>query len=357
MPAKKFDGKLSGQYSWPFSFLFKDIQVLGQKDQEGRQSSPPQSFFERGIQGSVQYELVLRMTHGILRSDSKLQVNIVYVPDAVPDPCSDLRQLAYIENSQLYGPEADPEGWYTLPAASIRGRLFTERNVKLRCSLSLANPQSYTRGTVIPCHLSIESADVQALDILTNPECIAVRLVRRVQYYDDGGKSLISSSSQQRPAFATPATGNTDGNGMHVNAVEVERAVWWVNPDAVQSHNEAANANVKQINGEIHLDKELQPSCGFPLFKVSYYVQLLPFESPVFRPSSSSLNSDANSSPNNCKEGAASHVLLSHPITIATLHGTGPIPISFTKPKSRKERENLKDYSSSTVPVMCFRRL
>jgi hypothetical protein len=31
----------------------------------------PQSFSERNTRGSVQYELVLRVTHGILRPDSK----------------------------------------------------------------------------------------------------------------------------------------------------------------------------------------------------------------------------------------------------------------------------------------------
>jgi hypothetical protein len=31
----------------------------------------PQSFWERDTRGSVQYELVLRVTHGILRPDSK----------------------------------------------------------------------------------------------------------------------------------------------------------------------------------------------------------------------------------------------------------------------------------------------
>jgi len=37
-----------------------------------QQSCPiPQTFLERDTKGSVQYELVLRLTHGILRSDSK----------------------------------------------------------------------------------------------------------------------------------------------------------------------------------------------------------------------------------------------------------------------------------------------
>lgn len=64
---KKFEGKLTGNYSWPFSFPFP--QEVHLKD--GQTSPAPQSFAEKAVRGSVQYELVVRMSHGILRSDSK----------------------------------------------------------------------------------------------------------------------------------------------------------------------------------------------------------------------------------------------------------------------------------------------
>lgn len=65
---KKFDGKLAGSYSWPFSFPFPQEAPAGGA---GSASPTPQSFAEKHVRGSVQYELVLRMSHGILRSDSK----------------------------------------------------------------------------------------------------------------------------------------------------------------------------------------------------------------------------------------------------------------------------------------------
>ena len=65
---KKFDGKLAGSYSWPFSFPFPQEVPTGGA---GAASPTPQSFTEKHVRGSVQYELVLRMSHGILRSDSK----------------------------------------------------------------------------------------------------------------------------------------------------------------------------------------------------------------------------------------------------------------------------------------------
>ena len=67
---KKFDGKLSGNYTWPFSFPFpKEVAMAIQGEQQ--MYPTPQTFLERDKNGSVQYELVLRLTHGILRSDSK----------------------------------------------------------------------------------------------------------------------------------------------------------------------------------------------------------------------------------------------------------------------------------------------
>ncbi|PPQ66742.1 hypothetical protein CVT26_009543 [Gymnopilus dilepis] len=324
--AKKFDGKLSGQYSWPFCFPFpKSLPAQGH---EGG-LPVPQSFFERGVQASVQYDLVLRMTHGLLRSDSKMQVNIAYVPDIAPGPSSILRNYAYSERSPLPGPEIDPEGWLALPTTVIRGRLFSDRMIKLRSS------QSFTRGTIIPCHLSVECTDEQALDLLANPKSLAVRLLRRVEYCDDGTKNSISSSR---------GVGNADVNKLQTHTSEVERAVWL----PTRSTN---SSPVRQFNGEIHLNKELQPSCLSPLFKVSYYVELLPFECSVFKPSSSTF--DDSSIPFR-KEGA-SRALLSRQVTIATLHGEGPRPVPFTKPKHRKERKTTsRDFSSSIVPVALF---
>ncbi|KAF4619752.1 hypothetical protein D9613_004949 [Agrocybe pediades] len=329
---KKFEGKLSGQYSWPFSFPFPSSVVIpGQADAV----QIPQTFLERNVKGSVQYELVLRITHGMLRSDSKLQVDVSYVPDITPSPSSILRQLSYGENLAIPGPEVDPAGWSVLPPVTMRGKLFGERNVKFQCTLSLANPKSYTRGTFIPCHLSVYSSDTEALELVATPKHIAVHLVRRVQYYQD-------------PNARTGNNGNGAASSPVESQVEVERAVWWTSQDVTET-TLAAEATSRQFSGEIHLDKDLQASSVFPLFKISYDVELLPFRSSVFQPSRMKATSSDEENGKSTRRGYSnsdirneldvhSRPLLSHPVTIATLHGEGPTPIPFTKPKPRKDR-------------------
>lgn len=320
---KKFDGKLSGNYNWPFSFPFPKEVAVGIQGQQSMYPTP-QTFLEYDKSGSVHYELTLRLTHGILRSDSKLHANVVYVPDITPAPSSLLRHVAYVQNLIAPRPEVDPSGWHTLSPATVKGRLSAERKVKLQCTLSLANPQSYTRGTVIPCHIAIQSNDVQALDLVAKPKAIAVRLTRCVQHPKDPGQSGMPSTSF---------------NGAIVeDKTEVERAVWWFNPEA-----EDQGVQVRHLEGEIHLEKELQPSCSFPLFKVSYTVELLPFEASVFRPAGSTITLN--------KDNDVSQIpLVSLPVIIATLRGEGPTPVTFTKPKPRSSRKQAdsRTYKAST---------
>lgn len=102
---------------------------------------------------------------------------------------------------------------------------------------------------MIPCHIAIQSKDLQALDLLAKPKAIVVRLTRCVQHPNDAGQSMSSASLNV---------------AMAEDKKEVERAVWWINPEA-----EDLDAQVRHLEGEIHLEKELQPSCSFSLFKVS----------------------------------------------------------------------------------------
>jgi hypothetical protein len=74
---KKFEGKLSGQYSWPFLLTFpKEVTIRGQHQYLSKTYSTPRSFLESEKNVSVQYDLVLRITHGMLRADSKFVFNI-----------------------------------------------------------------------------------------------------------------------------------------------------------------------------------------------------------------------------------------------------------------------------------------
>ncbi len=45
------------------------------------------------------------------------------------------RQLAYLENTPLPGPDADPDGWHCLDSLPIRGSVFSTREVDARCTV------------------------------------------------------------------------------------------------------------------------------------------------------------------------------------------------------------------------------
>jgi len=111
---------------------------------------------------------------------------------------------------------------------------------------------------VIPCHISIRSNDAQALDLLANPKAIAVRLTRRVQYPEVAGQAMTPSSPGGKQRSDSLNVAMVDDKG------EVERAVWWFNPEAEDPHEQ-----MRYLEGEIHLEQDLQPSCEFSLFKVS----------------------------------------------------------------------------------------
>ena len=113
---------------------------------------------------------------------------------------------------------------------------------------------------MIPCHISIHSNIVQALDLLANPKALVVRLMRCVQHPEDASQWMPSASpkgKQRSDSFNGPVS---------EDRIEVERAVWWFNPEAEGETEHGLH--VRCLEGEIHLEKELQPSCNFSLFKV-----------------------------------------------------------------------------------------
>ncbi|KAF9478394.1 hypothetical protein BDN70DRAFT_808896 [Pholiota conissans] len=308
---KKFDGKFSGAYSWPFSFSFPQ-QATSVAIPEADCNIIPQSFTEKEIKASVQYELVLRMTHGLLRSDSKLHAPVVYMPAITPprQPTSSLRDIAYRAGVGMPSPDVDPIGWMVVGKKTMQGRIFKERSVKLQCTLSLANPQSYMRGTVIPCHLAIESSDAQALDVLVTPQTLRLRLVRRARYYD---QCAAANSSAAASAVIEDVT-------------EIERAVWWVNAhaDDQATSRDANGVTRRALEGEIHLEKELQPSSSFAR--------------PTNSSSSPSSSKFPQPGPKTTDATASSLILISHPVTITSLPGEGPTPVSHTAPTPRQAK-------------------
>ncbi|KIJ93574.1 hypothetical protein K443DRAFT_645352 [Laccaria amethystina LaAM-08-1] len=295
---QKFEGKLSGTYSWPFTVPFpKEVAIAGHDEV----FPIPQTFFERGVDANVQYELILRVAHGVLRRDSKLQAGIVYIPDITAEPASSLRQRAYLEGNLVPSPADDPLGWVAKPQVLITGSLNCNF-VGLECTLFIAHPQCFTPGTVIPCYIRIYTENSVALELLATSDSINVKLVRRVKYYQNPEQA----ASHYR---ARAASKQLKESGAFEAVQETARAVWWSPPSLLPEQG-----CTREMAGEIHLAKDLQPSCSFFPFNVLYAVELHPFDLSSFR-----VNSKQRSK-----------ALVSHSVGIATLHSEGPVPVPFT---------------------------
>jgi hypothetical protein len=54
-----------------------------------------------------------------------------YLPITRADTPSRLRQLSYMDNSPVVGPEGDPEGWTVHAPIKVTGTLFGTRQVEV----------------------------------------------------------------------------------------------------------------------------------------------------------------------------------------------------------------------------------
>jgi len=295
----KFNGKLFGTYLWPFSFqLPVEVYVPRLKGLPPQSFRLPQTFRERHTRPSVQYELDLCITRGKLRSNSHLKTALVYVSCTKPDPPTMLRQLAYQENSPLLGPEADPEGWKSMPF-QVRGTIFNARTVQANCILSLATPLCYSKGTAIPCIISIETPDSQAMDLLSSPRAIDVRLRRCVTYRENAGivKKMGSGSSEIIEDITT--------------------AVWWPSQDG-----HTTKPGQRRLNGEMQLSNALKPTSAIAHFAIEYLVVVMPFQPTAF------ISADTD-------------ILLSERVEIATMLASGPRAKIYSPPGYKTSSSSL----------------
>ncbi|KAJ3852567.1 hypothetical protein EV368DRAFT_82394 [Lentinula lateritia] len=263
------NGKLQGVHDWPFSVhLPKEVSLtIGSKDApQVEVFRLPQTFMERHARASIQYEVIARFSRGLLKTDHRIITPFIYVPIIRPGLPSRLRQVAYEENTAIPGPIADPQGWRTLAPVQIQGKLFNRQTVNFSCTLSLASPLSYARGSVIPLHLAIQSDDVQTLESLFPPRAIICRLRRTLRYHEE---NKAVDPKLRKDEFE-----------------HSELATWW---PLVESSRPEKETFKRTLSGEIVLSPDLMPTTFIGRFQLEYSVVLFPFDANNFQPGSNNM--------------------------------------------------------------------
>jgi len=289
--------KLVGDCVWSFSIPLPKTVALG----SDTQFRLPETFSEREVAASVQYDLTIHVSRGKLRADSQIRTPFGYIPSSKPEqPPSMLRQIAFQSGYPAPGPSADPRGWKTLRTCKATGTFLKNCPADVQCSLSLAMPLCYIRGSVIPCFISLSCRNPQALDMITAANCIDVRLQRTVGYSCAPGIEKKKVSYQE-------------------SVREFAKAVW--SPSATMQ-SDPCN---RHLEGEIRIPKDLKPTSLMDHFSVSYSIILRSFDVSGLRSSNS-------------------EILLSEPVDIVTTHVRSR-PIAYAPPAYEPHsRENDSDY-------------
>ncbi|KAF8968090.1 hypothetical protein BDZ97DRAFT_1916317 [Flammula alnicola] len=303
----KFNGKLQGEYTWDFSLdMPREVAIPHGRRKEIGMFSPPQTFNERHGSVSINYEVSVRFSRGKWQTDYIIPVPFGYIPTARPPPFLDLRRLAYQEGVPLVGPTVDLEGWHRIDPVMLNGTIFNNRAVNVGCTLFLAKPLSYTRGSLIPFCLRLESHDEQALDLLSAPKAIVVRLRRRIKYHFDSER--------------TPGAHHLRDTVDHS-----DRAVLWPSTEG----SEDSSKQLRFLNGELHLTPDTKPSSAMANFRIEYFFILFPFEAAGFEP-------------------IEIKPIIEQSVEIVTFYAPGPRPRKYAPPGY--ESETQVRTNSYTVP-------
>ncbi|KAF9444876.1 hypothetical protein P691DRAFT_777965 [Macrolepiota fuliginosa MF-IS2] len=322
---KELNGTMHGSYSFPFSLPLPEHVEWSDKRQDSRDGStipvlsygPPPSFREKNMSSAVVYEFGLVFTYGALRSKNRIFSEIVFVSKQVSPPASKKRQAAYRDGALLPGPAADPKGWHAQGPIVISG-CYQRRPVEASCALYLAAPLSYTRGTIIPCYATFTGLDFAFLDVLATPHTINLRLSRYIRHSAPNkgkGKEVENIQSLGR-----------------LRATYISKAVWWrpakmdTPPDPKERH----------IEGEIHLPKNMIPSCNYPLFNIEYTLELFHLNLDSFIPTSK-LNTKRGCPNADSDDEDDDEPLLKTIVDITSFHEHGPVPLAFTVPTFEEE--------------------
>lgn len=96
----------------------------------------------------------------------------------------------------------------------------------------------------MPCFLTLEGRDTQALDLLSVSSAIVLSLRRRVRFYNK------TSSSRKDVAW-------------NETVEDMGTASWWPSVDV------PSTANTRHLEGEIRLPKDLRPTSEMGHFSIS----------------------------------------------------------------------------------------
>jgi hypothetical protein len=200
----------------------------------------------------------------------RLGTKILYAPLTRPDWFPPLRRECYEQGlGQLVSPAEDPTGWMTIGPTIISGRLFGIRDVSVSCTLSLAKPLAYTRGSCIPIHLSISTSDSQALDLLSSPIAPVVLVLAYLE-------ANLESTSVKRLVGTSKLTQQGDDT-LFLESRIVQSAVWW--PDSAFV---PAEKRERRLFGEIHLSSGITPP--FDITDGRLRVGALPLSGALYSP-------------------------------------------------------------------------
>ncbi|KAJ6536933.1 hypothetical protein B0H19DRAFT_1382759 [Mycena capillaripes] len=283
----------AGRFFRPFSIPLPS-EVASQSDGQPSTLRLPESFLERHTRATVLYEVSLTVSRGLFRPDSYFKTRFRYVPCTRPDAPSALRQRAYRLNRPLRGPANDPAGWKTSTTAMSHGHVFRTRQAVVQCTLSLARPLFYTRGSVIPCFLTLSSGDPDALELHAAPTALTVHLRRRVRY-----------AAADRPTLHSVA-------GAQESLAVVARAAWWPRDAGSEDEEE----HTRTLEGEVRLPPELAASADMGSYSISYTVDVLPPDCVGFTPT-----------------GSGNQVLISVQVEIATMYAANAQrPVAYAPP-------------------------
>jgi len=196
-------------------------------------------------------------------------VRFAFISLSRPSSPSLLRLEAYREEALPLGPEVDLDGWKVFPSIKMHGILFHSRPISATVTFALATPLCYTRGSVIPCHLTVRCDDKQALDLFSSEGAAVVRMRRKVDFRWPRSVAGVNESGGTLPSAE--------------ERIPLSIAVWKL---AQEGFTEDVPGSQRELYGELNLPRYLVPSFKFGDFQVKHVVDIHPFDVTGFVPDS-----------------------------------------------------------------------